>query len=403
MKRSISIFLVLAMLLTIAAVAPITAGAYTYKNFGYTLSKSGNATIYDYFGSKGNITIPAKLDGHKVVAIGARAFTEHTFNRVVVSKGIKKIGNSAFESCHMTSIKLPSTITTIEFDAFYENDLETVTLPEKALDLGTGLFNYCNKLKSVTLPSKLKKIPDRCFFNCWKLKTIKFPTALKTIGKEAFSNCRKLETVKFPTKLTKIGDGTFNSCENLKTVKFNEGLKTIGKDAFSRCFKLEKVSLPYSLKTIEEEAFVNCNSLYSITIPDKVTTIGDYAFGYYNEIMGDDELMYFKNEPFTVKAYKSSAAAKYAKNNEFTLKTMKKPSKVKLNKSTASVPKGKTLKLKATLKAKSAVTLLTWKSSNTKVATVTQKGKVKAKKKGTAIITVKTHNGKKAKCKIKVY
>lgn len=79
------------------------------------------------------------------------------------------------------------------------------------------------------------------------------------------------------------------------------------------------------------------------------------------------------------------------------------PIKVKLNKSgTVKLKKGKSLRLKATVTPSTAQTTLTWKSSNKKVATVTQYGLVKAKKKGTATITVKTENGKTAKVKIKV-
>ena len=62
------------------------------------------------------------------------------------------------------------------------------------------------------------------------------------------------------------------------------------------------------------------------------------------------------------------------------------------------------LQLSVTAKAKllPAVTTYTWTSSNKKVATVSKKGLVKAKKKGTAKITVKTANGKKAKITVKV-
>ena len=45
---------------------------------------------------------------------------------------------------------------------------------------------------------------------------------------------------------------------------------------------------------------------------------------------------------------------------------------------------------------------ITYSSSNKKVATVNSSGVITAKKKGTATITVKTANGKKAKLKIKV-
>ena len=77
--------------------------------------------------------------------------------------------------------------------------------------------------------------------------------------------------------------------------------------------------------------------------------------------------------------------------------TVKKPT-MKLVKSSAKLKKGK----KVTIKVKAApVSKVTFKSSNKKVATVSSKGVVKAKKKGTAIITVKC-NGITKKFKITV-
>ncbi|MBQ9014992.1 MAG: Ig-like domain-containing protein [Firmicutes bacterium] len=66
--------------------------------------------------------------------------------------------------------------------------------------------------------------------------------------------------------------------------------------------------------------------------------------------------------------------------------------------------KGKKKTLKATVSPSNAANkAVTWKSSNKKVATVTSKGVVKAKKKGKATITVTTKDGKKkATCKITV-
>ncbi len=84
-------------------------------------------------------------------------------------------------------------------------------------------------------------------------------------------------------------------------------------------------------------------------------------------------------------------------------KPAKKPvKKVKLNKKKATLKKGKTLTLKAVLTPQNASEKVTWSSSNKKVAKVNKKGKVTARKKGTAVITVKTASGKKATCKITV-
>lgn len=70
---------------------------------------------------------------------------------------------------------------------------------------------------------------------------------------------------------------------------------------------------------------------------------------------------------------------------------------VKLNKTSATITKSKTLTLSASISPKNATNKsLKWKSSNTKVAKVDSKGKVTAVGAGSAKITVSTSNGKTA-------
>lgn len=64
--------------------------------------------------------------------------------------------------------------------------------------------------------------------------------------------------------------------------------------------------------------------------------------------------------------------------------------------------KGKKLRLKVAFTPETSTSELTWTSSNEKVATVSATGKVTAKRKGTAKITVRTTNGKKATIAITV-
>jgi phosphate transport system substrate-binding protein len=77
---------------------------------------------------------------------------------------------------------------------------------------------------------------------------------------------------------------------------------------------------------------------------------------------------------------------------------------VSLDKTTAKLQVGKTLTLKATIDPSYATAKdVTWKSSDTAVATVSSAGIITAGKTGTAVITVTTKDGKKtATCKVTV-
>ena len=82
-----------------------------------------------------------------------------------------------------------------------------------------------------------------------------------------------------------------------------------------------------------------------------------------------------------------------------------KVSSIKLNATSKTLYNGKSTTLKATVFPINATNKrLTWKSSNTKVATVDKNGKVKALKVGNAIITATSTDGSNvsAQCKIKV-
>ena len=74
---------------------------------------------------------------------------------------------------------------------------------------------------------------------------------------------------------------------------------------------------------------------------------------------------------------------------------------VKADVKTLSLKKGKSYQLKTTVKPLNTTDKVTFKSSNKKVATVSAKGKIKAKKKGKATITI-TAGKKKVTCKVTV-
>ena len=74
-----------------------------------------------------------------------------------------------------------------------------------------------------------------------------------------------------------------------------------------------------------------------------------------------------------------------------------------LDKTKLNIEKGKTVQLKATITPENASNkVVTWSSTDTKIATVDGIGNVEGKNVGIAIITATTKNGKSAKCEVKI-
>ena len=75
--------------------------------------------------------------------------------------------------------------------------------------------------------------------------------------------------------------------------------------------------------------------------------------------------------------------------------------KLKANRKAITLKKGETFQIKVTVTPKNSQEKVTYKSSNTKIVTVSRKGKITAKKKGKAVITI-TSGKKKITCKVTV-
>ena len=108
--------------------------------------------------------------------------------------------------------------------------------------------------------------------------------------------------------------------------------------------------------------------------------------------------------PGTATVYAMASTGAY-KSVKVTVKKQY-PTKVKLNVTKGSIYPGEEYQFKATISPstmpREEMKVLTWKSSNTKVAIVNEEGYLYAIAPGRATITVTTVNGKKATCKVTV-
>ena len=180
-------------------------------------------------------------------------------------------------------VEIPSSITTIEANAFEGTSIEKLVIPKTVETLGVEVFKDWTTEQKVeivyggyTSPSLLTE-EATAFTNCYAMFTVSIDPSVTEIKANAFSGMINLFTIDIPSSVTKIGDLAFVAT-SLATVTLGENVKSIGDYCFAYCTELKEVNLASGLTSVGSYAFSDCNSLQSITLPDTVTSIGDEAF-----------------------------------------------------------------------------------------------------------------------------
>jgi uncharacterized repeat protein (TIGR02543 family) len=189
--------------------------------------------------------------------------------------------NSSTGKTSLISVKLPTSLTSIGSQAFYNcSGLSgSLTFPAGLTSIGSQAFYNCSDLSGLTLPAGLTSIGSDAFQNCNGLSgSLTLPTGLTSIGDNAFSNCSGLKELTLPAGLTSIGYSAFSNCSGLKELTLPAGLTSINDNAFSNCSGLKELTLPAGLTSIGSSAFQSCSGLSSLTFPAGLTSIGSYAF-----------------------------------------------------------------------------------------------------------------------------
>ena len=244
----------------ILVIAQFTLFAQSAADFDYTMAQDGSGWVIEkYKGNAARVTIPAKIEGRQVVAIGSQAFTSNsTLTSVVIPEGVIRIeggrifqieqtlyGLGAFSQCmNLASVKLPGSLTEIGRVAFFNcSSLANITLPKNLSYIGEAAFSHSG-LQKITIPGKVVKTQDAVFWACKDLRSVVIPGSLEEINSTMFFDCTALNSV-----------------------KLGEGVKIIGENAFGGCTSLKTITIPKSIEAFMNMAFAGCSSLTTVKMP----------------------------------------------------------------------------------------------------------------------------------------
>ena len=111
-------------------------------------------------------------------------------------------------------------------DYFYTHDNE----------LGSRAFYNCSGLTSLSLPSGITSIGWEAFSGCSGLTSLSLPSGLTSIDFNAFSGCSGLTSLSLSSGLTSIGDVAFSGCSGLTSIYvYTEKLPNTGSNVFDGC------------------------------------------------------------------------------------------------------------------------------------------------------------------------
>ena len=404
-------------------------------------SYKADISDYGYTGGRGAFNGNANLksvtfeEGSTVIA-GNLLANCPGIETIVIPDSVTEIGEYAFYHCiNLKDVKLSSALTTINTQAFNDcSSLLAITVPDSVTSMGSAVFANCTSLADVTLPntrqiimsrtfescSSLEKIvlpetvtriQENAFENCTALKEIVWSKALTTIDANAFLNCDALVEVSIPATVTSMGNHVFRDCDALTTVVIPDSVTSMGTNVFYDCDALTSVKLGSGITTIPVSTFEHCDVLESIVIPRRVTTIGNTAFKdcvKFTSITIPRSVTSISSNAFsypakmTIYGVAGTYAETFAKDNsiKFVAKEVSATA-VTLNTTELTISKGASATLFLTVTPEDFTDAVSWKSSNTSVATISDAGVVKAVDVGTATIKVVV-GSKSASCKVTV-
>ena len=200
LKKTISLLLAVIIMAATFTALPFTASAaenLEMSEVGARSGKTGDCTWT--LDNNGTLTISGNGEMRDDMPRGTAPWGTN-IKSVIIENGVTSIGGYAFYGCTgLTSVTIPDSVTSIGDSAFYGcKGLTSITILGSATVIGEDAFKGCTALTSINIPTGVKKIDYGAFSEC-PLETVTLGTGINKISSYAF-NDNHIKVINVPAK-----------------------------------------------------------------------------------------------------------------------------------------------------------------------------------------------------------
>ena len=267
--------------------------SFTFSDGLTTKNEIGTSTLWNDTALV-NVRLPQDL-----TVIPEYFFKYTAISSIDLPTTVTTIGKDAFAYCKkLAAFTIQQHVTTVDEAAFHHSGLQQFTWPDHLTTIKQSMFEGCDQLTAITIPATVDSLQSRVFYDCRMLERISLPGAVRTIPDNCFQNCDSLREVILPPTVNYISWTAFGNCKSLRHIDLPDAITYIGPYAFAST-PLEELRLPAQLKIIDTHAFIG-GCYRHVTVPEGVIRVENRAFGSDSLKCVDypSTLLYIGDNPF---------------------------------------------------------------------------------------------------------
>ncbi len=250
--------------------------------------ENGEIVLQKYIGDPNDVVIPSVIGGTPVTKIGKGCFAFSGVTSVYIPSSIKSIDADAFlGTVQLESIEFEDTLS-IEFigkDAFKDTVVIEAYKTENGLSVLNGILFAANASGDLVLGENIKAIAGGAFAGNNKLSSVTLSASCTFIGEAAFASLEQMLEIRIPSSVTSIDDTAFMGSPNVKLMVNDKSFAHTYAVQHGIAYELEADEFLYEIVDGNAVIIEYTGKAVDVVIPSsvasyKVTALGDECFAY---------------------------------------------------------------------------------------------------------------------------